>query len=55
MRIDPSQNRFAPHTLQDRFGYGVVLSPRPVVGTLLRGTQLGSRRDFAWGICEFPS
>ncbi|KAL4438996.1 hypothetical protein ABPG77_006933 [Micractinium sp. CCAP 211/92] len=34
----------------DRFGYGVVLSPRPVVGTLLRGTQLGSRRDFAWGI-----
>lgn len=34
----------------DRFGYGVVLSPRPVVGTLLGGSPLGHRRDFAWGI-----
>ncbi|KAL4452610.1 hypothetical protein ABPG75_008272 [Micractinium tetrahymenae] len=34
----------------DRFGHGVVLSPRPVVGTLLGGTALGQRRDLAWGI-----
>lgn len=37
---------------QDRFGYGVVLSPRPVVGSLLGGTPLGHRRDFTWGVCE---
>ena len=35
--------------LQDRFGHGVVFSPRPVS---LLNKLLGGRRDFAWGMCE---
>ena len=37
-----------PAPCQDRFGRGVLTTPRPLVGRVL-----GPHRDVAWAICEW--